>query len=215
MEIEPITHLEKSIAGTVDPVTHLEKVIKQYGGGGSGGGEVTPASIVTATGQMIEDQKSQTRDNLGAMSMGDMQDAIAYEMARKYVLMTVDSGNLVLDLKDWGGIQQFAGRYLHGLNVTFVLPMQYLDQAEAYDDVLAMQLMGFNQDNGVFHFEGVRGGKRYYARMAPISANVLSGPLVIRDELPPVTTADNGSCLRVVNGSWAAAALPSAESEAY
>lgn len=36
----PITHLEKSIAGTVDPVTHLEKVIAEYGGGG-GGGEVT------------------------------------------------------------------------------------------------------------------------------------------------------------------------------
>lgn len=38
MELEPITHLEKSIAGTVAPVTHLEKVIEQYGGGGGGGG---------------------------------------------------------------------------------------------------------------------------------------------------------------------------------
>lgn len=37
MELEPITHLEKSIAGTVAPVTHLEKVIEQYGGGGGGG----------------------------------------------------------------------------------------------------------------------------------------------------------------------------------
>lgn len=36
MEVEPITHLEKSIAGTVAPVTHLEKVIEQYGGGGGG-----------------------------------------------------------------------------------------------------------------------------------------------------------------------------------
>lgn len=33
--------------------------------------------------------------------------------------------------------------------------------------------------------------------------------------LPAVTSADNGSILRVVNGSWAAAALPSAESEVY
>jgi hypothetical protein len=31
---EPVTHLEKTIAGTVEPVTHLEKVIEQYGGGG-------------------------------------------------------------------------------------------------------------------------------------------------------------------------------------
>lgn len=38
MELEPITHLEKSIAGTVAPVTHLEKVIEQYGGGGGGAG---------------------------------------------------------------------------------------------------------------------------------------------------------------------------------
>lgn len=38
MAIEPITHLEKSIAGTAEPVTHLEKVIAEYGGGG---GEVT------------------------------------------------------------------------------------------------------------------------------------------------------------------------------
>ena len=37
MELEPVTHLEKSIAGTVAPVTHLEKVIEQYGGGGGGG----------------------------------------------------------------------------------------------------------------------------------------------------------------------------------
>ena len=36
--IEPVTHLEKTIAGTVSPVTHLEKVIAKYGSGGAGGG---------------------------------------------------------------------------------------------------------------------------------------------------------------------------------
>lgn len=41
MAVTPTTHLEKSIAGTVEPVTHLEKVIEQYGGGGGGGGSVT------------------------------------------------------------------------------------------------------------------------------------------------------------------------------
>ena len=182
---------------------------------GSGGGEVTPASIVAATGQMIEDQKSQTRYNLGTMSMGEIESAIADATARIIVPMTVDGGNLVLDLESYGGIQQFARGYAAGLNVVFALPMLYLDQTAANTDILAMQLMGIDQNNGVFHLEGVRGGKRYYARVTPISANVLSGPLVIRDELPPVTAADNGSCLRVVNGSWAAAALPSAESEVY
>ena len=36
--IEPVTHLEKTIAGTVSPVTHLEQVIALYGGGSSSGG---------------------------------------------------------------------------------------------------------------------------------------------------------------------------------
>lgn len=49
MEIEPITHLEKSIAGTVVPVTHLEKVIEQYGGGGGGSGTVDTALSPTST----------------------------------------------------------------------------------------------------------------------------------------------------------------------
>ena len=35
-------------------------------GGGGGGGEVTPASIVTATGNMTTEQKTQTRTNIGA-----------------------------------------------------------------------------------------------------------------------------------------------------
>lgn len=51
MGIEPITHLEKSIAGTVDPVTHLEKVIEQYGGGGGGGGSVS--SVNGKTGAVV------------------------------------------------------------------------------------------------------------------------------------------------------------------
>lgn len=37
-----------------------------FGGGKSGGGSVTPASIVTATGQMTTEQAVRTRENLGA-----------------------------------------------------------------------------------------------------------------------------------------------------
>lgn len=36
--------------------------------GPGGSGEVTPASIVTATSKMTDDQKAQTRTNLGAVS---------------------------------------------------------------------------------------------------------------------------------------------------
>lgn len=50
MAIEPVTHLEKTIVGTVEPVTHLEKVIEQYGGGG-GGGSVTVDSALSDTSE--------------------------------------------------------------------------------------------------------------------------------------------------------------------
>ena len=42
------------------------------GGGGGGGGEVTPASIVTATGQMSDAQKADTRTNLNVVSTAIM-----------------------------------------------------------------------------------------------------------------------------------------------
>ena len=43
----PVTHLEKTIAGEVQPVTHLEHVIAEYGGGGGGGG-FTPTTAQLA-----------------------------------------------------------------------------------------------------------------------------------------------------------------------
>lgn len=47
-------------------------IAAKLAGGGGGGGEVTPASIVTATGQMSDSQKAQTRTNLGAVSTATM-----------------------------------------------------------------------------------------------------------------------------------------------
>lgn len=47
-------------------------IAAKLAGGGGGGGEVTPASIVTATGQMSAAQKSQTRTNLGVVSAATM-----------------------------------------------------------------------------------------------------------------------------------------------
>lgn len=40
--------------------------------GGSGGGSVTPGSIVTATGQMTEQQAADTRANIGAVSIDEI-----------------------------------------------------------------------------------------------------------------------------------------------
>lgn len=36
--IEPISHLEKTIAGTAEPISHLEWIIATYGGGSGSGG---------------------------------------------------------------------------------------------------------------------------------------------------------------------------------
>jgi hypothetical protein len=116
------------------------------------------------------------------------ENLIEAQISRKVIPMTVDGGNLVLDLEGRGGIEGFADAYAAGLNAVFTLPMLYLDQTAAGSDMLAMQLMGIDTGNGVFHFEGVRGGKRYYARMTPIDANVLSGPLVITDNTTTPTS---------------------------
>ena len=37
-KIEPISHLEKTIAGTAQPISHLEWIIATYGGGSGSGG---------------------------------------------------------------------------------------------------------------------------------------------------------------------------------
>ena len=36
-DIEPISHLEKTIAGQVEPISHLEQIIALYGGSGGSG----------------------------------------------------------------------------------------------------------------------------------------------------------------------------------
>ena len=37
-KIEPISHLEKTIAGTAQPISHLEWIIATYGGGSGSSG---------------------------------------------------------------------------------------------------------------------------------------------------------------------------------
>ena len=64
MAIEPVTHLERYIAGTVEPVTHLEKVFSKYGGGGGGGGSVTSVNgktgAVTLTAEDVGAAEAET-----------------------------------------------------------------------------------------------------------------------------------------------------------
>ena len=62
MPIEPVTHLEKTIAGTAEPVTHLEQVISEYGGGGGGGGSVIPDNVKQALLACFENVAWATED---------------------------------------------------------------------------------------------------------------------------------------------------------
>lgn len=81
-KIPPVTREEQflaRIAGdpgiVLEPKSRLEHFLQRIidnGGGGGSPGEVTPASVVTATGQMSDAQKAQTRTNLGAVSTSTM-----------------------------------------------------------------------------------------------------------------------------------------------
>lgn len=53
-----------------------KEIVVLAGQGKSSGGEVTPASIVTATGQMDATQKTQTRTNIGAASSAEQANLI-------------------------------------------------------------------------------------------------------------------------------------------
>ena len=47
-KLEPISHLEKTIAGTAQPISHLEWIIATYGGGsGSGSSGTTDYNALT------------------------------------------------------------------------------------------------------------------------------------------------------------------------
>lgn len=66
-------------------------VLAGKGSSGGGGGSVTPASIVTATGQMDGTQKATTRNNLGAE-------------AKKFVVTVTESGGTYSADKSYGEI---------------------------------------------------------------------------------------------------------------
>lgn len=81
-DLTPITRKEHFLSRAaggpgleLEPITREEHFLAAIAGSGPSpgpGGEVTPASIVTATGQMTEGQKSQTRTNLGVVSTATM-----------------------------------------------------------------------------------------------------------------------------------------------
>lgn len=65
---------------------------------GGGGGSVTPASIVTATGQMTEQQAEDTRTNIGAVSIDEIGTVFTLKGGVATVADLPSSGNAVGDV---------------------------------------------------------------------------------------------------------------------
>lgn len=66
--------------------------------GGSGGGSVTPGSIVTATGQMTDEQAAATRENIGAVSIDEIGTVFTLKGGVATVADLPSTGNSVGDV---------------------------------------------------------------------------------------------------------------------
>jgi hypothetical protein len=71
----PVTHLEKTIAGEVQPVTHLEHVIAEYGGGG-GGFTPTDAQLAAMNSGITSEDVAQISTN--ETNISTLQQQVGY-----------------------------------------------------------------------------------------------------------------------------------------
>jgi hypothetical protein len=146
----------------------LDAVIasKLAGGGGSGGGgEVTPASIVTATGQMTAEQKAATIQNIGAVPDSEFTPTV--------ILLSEDGGTVELDLSGIGlTVQQFFQAYIAGKRFFFVL-------AEINNGVIQLTPTYFDEITARLVFTGYDNGSLYVAELSAEGEYVLSGTLEI------------------------------------
>lgn len=118
-------------------------IAAKLAGGGGGGGEVTPASIVTATGQMTDAQKAATTQNIGAVS--------DIEFTPTVILLSVDGGTVELDLSGIGlTVQQFLEAYIAGKRFFFVLVKGngVVSLTPSYLDVTNTRIVLTGYDNG-------------------------------------------------------------------
>jgi hypothetical protein len=157
------------------------------GGGSGGGGDVTPESIVTATGQMTDAQKAATIQNIGAVS--------ASEFIPTVILLSVDGGAVELDLSGIGlTVQQFFEAYIDGKRFYFVI-------AEINNGVIQLTPTYFDEITARLVFTGYDNGSLYVAELLAEGEYVLSGALrIIQLEdtvvnvsgtTPTITPADN------------------------
>lgn len=150
-------------------------VLAGKGSSGGGGGEVTPASIVTATGQMDGTQKATTRSNLGAE-------------AKKLVVTVTKSGSVYSVDKTYA---QINAAYQAGASVVFWYggnAIAYFDDSGVEDAFIA-EICHYGSNGpelvmiAVTESDTVVGGE-YLLQKAPTESTV-SGAT------PSVAAADN------------------------
>lgn len=123
----------------------------------------------------------------------------------KIVVTTItedDSGNLSCDKTS----EELSEPYMNGATLRVKYNGMELPLVEAFD----------RYGNGEYWF--VFGGVECFASSFRILAVKLKGSVVTKSEsvkTPVVTADDNGKFLRVVNGAWAAATVPSAEEASF
>ena len=79
-----------------EPQSRIEELLQEILA--QGGGEVTPASVVTATGQMSDEQAAQTRENIGAVSIDEIGTVFTLKGSVATVADLPSSGNTVGDV---------------------------------------------------------------------------------------------------------------------
>lgn len=159
-----------------------------------GGGEVTPASIVTATGQMTAEQKAATTQNIGAVSSSEFTPTV--------ILLSVDGGAVELDLSGIGlTVQQFLEAYIAGKRFFFVL--------EKGNGVVSLTPSYLDVTNTRIVLTGYDNGSLYVTDLSAEGAYVMSGSL---EALPSTeslqltatpTAGPSGNTL--MSGTWSGA----------
>lgn len=220
----------------------------------SGGGSDTPASIVTATGQMTEEQKAATRENIGAVSLDEIGTVFTLKGGVPTVEDLPASGNSVGDVYYvesvsagyiWITSTSQPNGYWEELGETFDVPVDSelsntsenpvqnkvvkaaLDGKGTYskppdgipksDLSSAVQTSLEKADTALQQHQSLSGyatetwvTNKGYQTAAQVQT-AISG---VR-QLPVVSASDNDKFLRVISGAWAAATVPSAESNSF
>ena len=97
--IEPISHLEKVIAGDTEPISHLEKVIAEYGGTGGSTGEASNYNDLTNK-PLINGVELSGDKSLAELGVVNYDDSQVKQMINNLSYRKQDKTDVTLDTTD-------------------------------------------------------------------------------------------------------------------